>query len=63
MIKVCSEISFSQIFYHMEISQLNCKTLQLTGFNMIQVFSEGCFRIGSKTAFVFSPPQRAQDPT
>ena len=30
---------------------------------MIQVFSERCFRIDSKTAFVFSPLQRAHDLT
>ena len=42
-VKVCSEIPFSKNSYHIETSQLVCKTTQLTGFYMIQVFTERCF--------------------
>ena len=38
----------------METSQLIWKALQLTGFYIILVFSETCFRADFKTAFAFT---------
>ena len=54
IIIVCSKIPFNKSYYHIETSQLIWKALQLTGFYIIRVFSERCFRIDFKTAFVFT---------
>ena len=61
IIIVCSEILFSKNSHHIESSQLTCEMLQLTGFYMIQVFSESCFWTDYKNVFVFSPLQWAHD--
>ena len=42
---------------------MTCKTLQLTIFFMIQILSERCFRIDSKTDFVILPIRRVHDLT
>ena len=63
IITVCSEMPFSKNSYHIETSQLICKALQLTGFYIIRVFSEKCFRTDFKTVFVFSPFQWSHDLT
>ena len=43
MNKVNSEITFSKSLYYIETKQLIWTTSQLSGFNMIQVFTERCF--------------------
>ena len=53
--------TFQQKLFHTKTSQLTCKTLQVPGFYMIQVFSKRCFRTDYKTAFVFSPLQRTHN--
>ena len=47
----------------METSQLISKTLQLTGFYMMRVFSGQCFQTDFKFFFVFSPLMRTHDLT
>ena len=42
---VYSEIPFTKNLYHIETIQLICFANQLTGFYMIQGFTEGYFRI------------------
>ena len=51
---VCSEIPFSKNSYHMETSQLICLANRMTGFYMIQVFTERYFRtdINSKLLII-----------
>ena len=41
--KVNSEIPYSKSLYYIETKQLIWTTGQLSGFNMIQVFTERCF--------------------
>ena len=43
---VCLEISFSKNVYHIETSQLICFVNQLTGFYMMQGFTERYFQTG-----------------
>ena len=42
--KVCSKAPFSDIFCHVEATHLTFNESQLTGFSMIRVFTERCFR-------------------
>ena len=56
-------MAFSKNSNYIETSQLICEALYLTGFYVIRVFSERCFRTDFKTAFVFSPFQRTHDLT
>ena len=41
--KVNSEIPFNKSLYYIETKQSIWNTSQLSGFNMIQVFTERCF--------------------
>ena len=43
MNKVNSEITFGKSLYYIETKQLIWTASQLSGFNMIQVFTERCF--------------------
>ena len=63
IVKACSEILFSKNSYHIETSQMISKTLQLTGFYMIRVFSGQCFQTNFKIVFVFSSLMRTHDLT
>ena len=49
---VCSEIPFSKNSYHMETSQLICLANRMTGFYMIQVFTERYFRTDINSKFL-----------
>ena len=43
--KVCTTASFSEILCHVEASHSTFNESQLTGFSMMRVFNERCFRV------------------